>query len=272
MANFNPNELRDEKGRWTSALTENNSMRHSHIAPPPLPDLSPLEKAGYRVYPIESLKVLYANPKANNHDLPLSKQRVGEGGYDLVANGTYTLDYKNSAGAIIRNGVFDTTGTVEKPKRGSLAVLKDGTIIIGRTLGCTEADIKNQFGQKDNPVKDFMGGAALLINNGEKVSGRELWQVEKFDNGVGKSKDGFDAAQMRKTYHTVFGIRKGQAYLIVTKTEKYGRNIQEDLIQAEFGSALKLDGGSGRFLNDGKPEHGFKGTNTVGLGIRCRKK
>lgn len=263
-------------------LDNTNSMRPLHQSDkrPPLPDVKSLVDKGYYVYLIESIKILYANVK--NPDAPLAKQPVGKGGFDVVANGTYTYTtnpehnkaekHQISAGAIMRNGVLDTPGVDRAIHRGGLGVLKDGTIVIARIQGNSAAAIQKRFG----PVRDFLGGAALLINGGKPVSGKELFKVEKFgfiSNKAKKSQNGFDAPQMDKTYHTLVGIRNGQAYLMVAR-EKSGLEIQKDLIEENFGTALKLDGRSGCFLKDirdGKPRSIYRGKNSVGMGIHIRK-
>lgn len=269
-------DLSDPADAEAMTLDETNSMLPSQASPQPLSDLSSLERAGYRVYPIGSLKVLYANPAVRHSDSPLPSQPVGEGGFDVVANGTYTTDaaHLQSAGAIMRNGVLDTPGVEKASLRGGLAVLEDGTVVIGRAKGGTAKALQKRFGQPGNPVREFMGGAALLINGGKAVPGRELWEVEKFDQGgARKTQDGLDAQQMDKTYHSLVGIKDGQAYLVVPK-DKSGREIQADLIRMGFGSALKLDGRSGCFLKDSRDRKVkliYKGRNSVGLGIHCRK-
>ncbi len=121
-----------------------------------------------------------------------------------------------------------------------------------------------------------MGGSALLINGGKEVSGEDLFEIERFDQGKATgTKDGLDAQQMEQTYHALVGIRDGQAYLIVPN-DKSGRQIQEDLGKEgeKFGTVLKLDGRSGCFLKDthqGRPRSLYSGRNIIGMGIHIRK-
>lgn len=247
--------------------TDLNSMRPgSASATAPLPDLSRLQRAGYQVEPIASMDVLYSNAK-QNPDRPLSKQPVGKGGYDLVASGTFTTDYVQSAGPIMRDGKLDTPGHEKAERRGGVAVLADGTIVVGRGDGRNTQDIQKTFGRDDAAVKDFMGGGALLIENGKVVSDQDLRTTQRFDQGGG----GIRAQQMRRTHHVLVGIRDGQAFVILAN-DKDGATMQKDLVGSGFDSVVKFDGGSGGYWRDGAGGADYAGTNTTGLGVRRRGK
>jgi len=230
------------------------------------PDLSALARLGYTVYPIAQVDVLYSAAKAGK-DKPLAEQPQGKGGYDAVLSGTFTTDYVQSAGPIMRNGKMDTQGHEKAKNRGGLAVLADGSIVVGRAQGRTSEEVQASFGSKGNPVTDFMGGGALLVEGGRAVSDADLRTSQRFDQGGG----GINAQQMRSTNHVLVGIRDGQAFAIVA-TDKSGAQMQKELMANGFDAVVKYDGGSGGFARDGAggaPE--YRGRNSTGLGITTRK-
>lgn len=148
-----------------------------------------------------------------------------------------------------------------------MAVLQDGTIVVGRADGRSAEDIQRAFGAEGNPVKDFMGGGALLIEGGLAVSDQDLRTRQRFDQGGG----GIQAQQMRQTAHVLVGIRDGQAFAIVAH-EKSGAQIQKDLLAFGFDAVVKYDGGSGAYVRDGTGGSAeYRGKNSTGLGIRTRK-
>ncbi len=219
-----------------------------------------LEARGYILYPVNSLDVLNAKAK-ENPDAPLSRQKVGSGGYRAVTSGTFYAG-QEPVGAIMRDGKLDTPGVDKAKNRGGIAVLQDGSIVVGRMHGNTPKEIQDAFGEKDNPVWDFMGGGALLIEDGRKVTSEDLKNRQRFDQGGG----GLDAQQMRKTDHIVAGVREGRFFVIVAKN-KTGREIQNDLAGAGFSVVVKLDGGSGAYARDSRGVR-TGGQNPTGLGIR----
>lgn len=230
------------------------------------PDLSALARLGYTVYPIEQLDVLYAAAK-KGPDKALSAQKQGAGGYDAVLSGTFTTDYVQSAGPIMRDGRMDTQGHAKAKDRGGMAVLEDGSIVIGRAQGRTAEEVQATFGTQDNKVRDFMGGGALLVEGSKAVSDQDLYARQRFDQGAG----GIRAQQMRATHHVLVGIRDGQAFAIVAQ-DRSGAEMQKDLVAHGFDSVVKYDGGSGGYARDGAggaPE--YRGVNTTGMGIRKRK-
>jgi hypothetical protein len=231
-----------------------------------VPDFSALAKLGYTVYPIEQVDVLYEAAK-KNPDAPLANQKQGAGGYDAVLSGTFTTDYVQSAGPIMRDGRMDTQGHAKAEGRGGMAVLQDGSIVIGRAKGRTAEAVQDSFGAKDNPVRDFMGGGALLVEGSKAVSDDDLYSRQRFDQGGG----GINAQQMRSTHHVLVGIRDGQAFAIVANARS-GAQMQRDLVAHGFDSVVKYDGGSGGYARDGAggaPEH--RGTNSTGMGIKTRR-
>ena len=248
-------------------LTTLNSQRKgTPEGDKPPPDLSALARLGYTVYPIDKVEVLYAAAK-KVPDAGLSAQKQGSGGYDAVLSGTFTTDYVQSAGPIMRDGQMDTQGHAKAQGRGGMAVLKDGSVVIGRANGRTAEEVQGTFGTKDNPVRDFMGGGALLVEGSKAVSDADLYERQRFDQGAG----GINAQQMRTTQHVLVGIRDGQAFAIVAN-ERSGAQMQKDLVAHGFDSVVKYDGGSGAYARDGaggSPE--YRGKNSTGLGVKTRR-
>jgi hypothetical protein len=239
------------------------------------PDLAALRSKGYLVYPLASLNALNSDPKARQPDRPLPQQGAGAGKpYDVVTNGGFTFDtpgryHMNPAGPIMRDGHLDSAGLGKTAGRGGVAVLQDGSIVVGRQEGGKAEQLQSRFGQEGNPVSDFMGGGALLVENGKAVSGKDLFERQRFDQGAAASTgNGLDAQQMRQTAHTVVGIRDGQAWIVVP-TNHSGRQIQSDLMSMGFDSVVKFDGGSGAFVNDGRQR--YSGTDALGFGGKLRR-
>lgn len=248
-------------------LTALNSQRPgSAEAKRPPPDLSALKRLGYTVYPIDKVDVLYSAAK-KAPDAGLSGQKQGAGGYDAVLSGTFTTDYVQSAGPIMRDGKMDTQGHAKATNRGGMAVLADGSVVVGRAKGRTAEEVNGTFGSESNPVKDFMGGGALLVEGSKPTSDKDLYEKQRFDQGGG----GIRAQQMRATMHILVGIRDGQAFAIVAHN-KTGAVMQKELVANGFDSVVKYDGGSGAYARDGaggSPE--YRGKNSTGMGIRTRK-
>jgi hypothetical protein len=245
-------------------LTDLNSMRpQSNSAKAPVPDLKNLEKLGYIIYPVASLDVLNSDPQVKNHDASLRQQKIGHGGYDAVTSGTFYSD-GHPVGAVMRDKTMDTSGVEKAKNRGSMAVLEDGSVVVKRMDGNRKEDIQKTFGTQESKVKDFLGGGALLIEDGNKVASEDLAQKQRFDQGG----QGIRSAQMRDTDHILVGIRDGQCFVIIAKS-KTGAQIQTDLLKSGFDSVIKYDGGSGGYAKD---SHGVRtgGTNPTGLGIHVR--
>jgi hypothetical protein len=237
---------------------------------------------GYTGFQVKAARVLNASPTqqaAGNTASPvpgsaasLDKTKVGLPEVDLVVNGTFNLASKTgnrdaSAGTIMRNGVVDCTGVLKTRGRGGVAVLENGKLVVlrqggGSTAAELQAQIQKQFGVK---AKDFMGGGALLIENGQKVSSDDLLTKQQFDQGGG----GIDAQQMHQSDHTVVAQdRTGATYVLVAKA-KSGAQIQEELLKAGFVSAVKFDGSSGfvAATQKGPVDGRSQGTNYTGLAV-----
>jgi len=241
--------------------------------------------AGFQAFQVGQARVLNASPsqaQGNSRDpvpgTPLNqmdRQRLGLGQVDLVVNGTFNIDNgpgtrrEYPAGTIIRNGRVDTGGLPKTLGRGAMAVLQDGRVVVLRQGGSSKPeDIQKQlqcdYGANIR-VRDFMGGGALLVENGRKVSDEDLRVHQQFDQGGG----GINAQQLRRTDHSVVAQhRNGQTYVLVAK-DKTGRQIQDELLAAGFVNVVKFDGGSGFIARtgsgpvDGRPQH----LNVTGIAV-----
>lgn len=258
-------------------LTEKNSQVPEDDRVPK--KFKTLVAKGYTFYPVEDGGLDILNSAATDKpDATLPKQKVGQGGYDAVTNATFTTgDYVTSAGAVMRDGKLDTPGVAKAANRGGVAVLDDGSIEVGRASGNSAQAIEKSFGTQDHHVKDFVGGGALLVENGNPVSNDDLWHKQNFfanDDPERASTAGFNAQQMHKTFHTVVGICDGQAYVIVTGW-RTGKEIQKDLLGVGFDTVVKFDGGSGCYDRDtrdpNRPQKGKAGRDSIGFGIHTEK-
>lgn len=253
-----------------SKFTELNCMRvGSATANAPLPDLGRLEVMGYRVMPIRDARVMNTDTDVNSPDPAWHLVPIGQG-IDILLSGTFTYDlphryHMNPVGTVLRNGVLEAVGLDRAQYRGSMAILSDGSIVLGRSTGNGEAEIHATFGEGDLRVRDYMGGGAMLVEYGQPVSTHDLREVQGFTSGQG----GINATQLQKSDHVVVGVRKGQAFALWAKA-KTGREIRSELLDLGFASVVKFAGGSAAFLRD-KQGVQAQGVNSVGLGLRLRK-
>lgn len=225
-------------------------------------DISALRNKGYSVYPVEELTVLNSADGLPNRHHPDGIAGQEAINFDVVVNGTFFFHGKLNgqvgkypAGPVVRtrNGEtkLDYQGTAKSKQRGAVAILEDGTIKVGLTKGGTLAELNERFAEGENQVKELMGGGALLINEGHKVSTGELFYVQNFDQGDG----GINAQQMRATRHTlVVQDSNGQTYVVTNNRDKGGRTLQNDLKNAGAYNAVKFDGGS-KFYDSNKPSY-----------------
>ena len=264
--------------------TDKNTMRPGSDAArrPPIrfPTLNP---QNYQLYPIDSIQVINADRRLKDADKPLSTHQPKAGVCDVVANGSFT--FQNPQGTqmfpavpVMRNGRLDNAGLPKTWRRGGLAVLRDGTIIVGQQPGPAkdtpaalrsrevERAIRDEFGEGGNPVKSFMGGGALIIKDGSAVSSGDLYAQQEFDNGG----HGLSAEQFRRSQHTLVGIIAGQAFLIIAR-DRGGAGMQSELLRAGFGSVVMFDGGAGFYWHDLNGNRDVAGTNILGLCVRTRR-
>jgi hypothetical protein len=261
-------------------------MRPGSVAArkPPLrfPTLRP---PTYFIYPIDSINVINADGRLKQRDKPLAEQKIIPGTCDVVANGSFTTRMTGKKGvfaivSVMRDTRLDNAGIPKTWGRGAVAVLKDGSVVIGRQRkigsgipparvgGEIRRAIEEEFGEANNPVFDFMGGGALLIENGKRLSREELSEDLFTNQGFDNGGRGLAAEQFRKSDHTLVAIREGQAFLIIARS-KDGKTLWEDLKQAGFTSVVMFDGGGGFYWNDGK-NSGPNGENVLGFCIKMR--
>lgn len=191
-----------------------------------------LPETQYEFFPIDSMDVL----NRNGGDKALDEQKVSMEG-EIVINGGFYYGTKANV-PILRKGKIECQGEEKTQLRGAIGILKDGRVVID----CLD--------KRQEDISELIGGGGHLVRGGKKVSGKELFEVQQFDQGAEK-KDGLTASQFRRTHHMLVGIRNGQAYAIHAKA-KNGREMQEELSKAGFSSVVKLDGGGGFFINNGK--------------------
>ena len=149
---------------------------------------------GYYGYPIDYLRVLSTYCHGGcSADYPLSRQSVSEDaarGFHLVVNGTffcYKWDCGDSLplGPIIRDGQFVANLEPKAAKRGVVAILNDGTLIVDRAQGTERNNIIARFNNPGNPpLQSLMGGGAMLIENGTAVSVEDIVGEQKFCCGL----------------------------------------------------------------------------------------
>ena len=228
------------------------------------PDLSILEGMGYTLVPISSVDVLYCNPYLPDGDYSL-RELADMGRYDVVLSGPDIIVAHGQypappSGPVFRNGGLQAPGNKHAPERGVVAVLRDGSVVMGRANGSSASDLQNRFGQQGNPVRSALGGGVILLENGGKVSQRDLLLTQR----VGRRPGGLYARSMNPGVHTIMGIRKGRAYAAWCTTRS-GLDIQTEFYRFGFGCVLKFAHGSSVFFDDCIDR--LNGRNSTGFGI-----
>ena len=228
------------------------------------PDMSILEGMGYTLVPISRLDVLYCNPYLPDGDYSL-RELADMGRYDVVLSGPDIMlaqgQYPSPpSGPVFRNGGLQSAGNKHAPERGVVAVLRDGTVVMGRANGASAEDLQKRFGQQGNPVRSALGGGVVLLENGRKVSQRDLLLIQR----VGRRPGGFYARSMDNGVHTIMGIRKGRADA-AWGTTRSGLDIQSDFYRFGFGCVLKFAHGSNVFFDDCIER--LNGRNSTGFGV-----
>lgn len=224
-------------------------------------------------HPIERLTVLNAwrNPNsdvAQNPDKPLAGEFADrrQRGFDLVVNGTFTRSRKFiPLGSVLCNGRFHE-GETMTARRGGVAVLQDGTIVLARAQGNSRTAIESRFGTESNPVVQYMGGGALILEKGLPISSNTLKEIGMFDQGSG----GLSSPQFEKGLHTIIAIRKGQGYVLANEEPFSGAELQVELGRHGFETAVMFDGDNMGYYNDGGLSgftHEVGRSNPTGFGI-----
>src|SRR5262249_50553396 len=153
--------------------------------------------------------------------------KVGPGGFDAVANGSFTSGgFKPAVPVLCHGDQVEITGDGASWHRGGVWVLKDDTVLVARQRGASTAEVKS-FGTAANPVRQFMGGGALLVENGRPVSWQDLRDEKRqaFESATEK----LDEGQFRGTYHSMVGKSEGQAFLILSPKSATGHQLREEL-------------------------------------------
>ena len=225
-----------------------------------------LVELGYAVWNVASLQVLFCDPFLPGADRPLEEQPVGKGGWDGVVSGTFRRLVPGPrgavpAGTVVRDGRLDAQGGPETAGRGGVAVLEDGSILVGRAEGTGLVELEARFGQPGRPLRHFLGGGALLIEEDEPTDEIDLLVRQGWNGRAG----GFRAPQMVADHHLVLGIKRGQCVIALSPV-RAAVQIQADLLAAEFGAAVKFERGTGLFCWDGAIR--FPGRNPSGLAFR----
>jgi len=258
--------------------------------------LKELRRLGYIAEVVDKLDILLCKKGLSGRkaDKKLDEVAIGDK-YDVVVNGTFFTGTE-PLGAIIIDGVLEHHRKLPKiKKRGALAVMEDGSYAIALTEDDTQEGVTANFktpGKPKNKVKNLMSGGALIISNGENLSGGDILLEQQFDQpraGLkGKITSAWDSEQLRATDHTVFALRKGQLYVIVTPrgakqtnqkqvNETSGLQIQKKLLKHGFDVAVIFDGGSRCYLNSKtqqlKYENAVKKVSEIpcGFGIKIHK-
>ncbi len=224
-----------------------------------------LESIGYTVVAIADLTIFNTNPRARHPDPPLgwladSKQ------FDAVVSGPDTRVVMGEhprppTGPVYRNGDIDTEGNGRSEQRGTVAILEDRSIVMGRSEGTSARALRDRFGRLGSPLHAALGGGALLIESGRFVDPMDLIAVQHFDDGQG----GLQALTMQAGVHCMMGIRSGRAYAAWCHGRS-ARDIRYDFHTAGFSTLIKFAHGSSVFYDDGDKR--LSGQNSTGFGVK----
>jgi hypothetical protein len=242
----------------------NAMVKGSSEAKAPPADMTVLEGLGYSVVPIAELTIINTNPFARHPDPPL-RWLADSGRFDALISGPDTQlvagKYPRPPnGPVYRNGALDTEGNGRAHFRGTVVVLKDGTIVMGRADGAAAKELKGHFEKGKNSLFSALGGGALLIENGHKVGHLDLLQTQLYDGSPG----GYRGRSMAAGVHTFMGIRKGQAYAGWCN-HRTAMEIRGDFHQFGFTTLVKFAHGSSVFYDDCIDR--LNGQNGTGFGI-----
>ena len=259
-----------------------------------------LNRFGYNAFLLNDTQIVNAGVKGIGS---IAKQYLNNN-FDIVTSGTFLSDGLPLGTIMVSEGNNYETKLEKVANRGGIAILKSGLLNFNITPGNQIKQIIETFKEKPildditfkeisetDEVVEFMGGGALLINNKEKISGKELYSVQKLDqipkislDDIKKKKilidengniiDGLYATQMRSTQHILLAKHNELDYLIFPKLNKNktGINIQNDLYKLGFSHALKLDGGSAFFVESNIVESCNRGThNPSGFAFKVIK-
>ncbi|HVY62666.1 MAG TPA: hypothetical protein VHF22_13490, partial [Planctomycetota bacterium] len=198
----------------------------------PVPNPGP----GYIVKPIRNLRLLPAATNGRQGDARTI--HPGDVHADIVTNGTFFGGNK-FAGPVIVNGKYSRESG--GGARGGVAILKDGTIEVGRYEGPTEQAIRGSYANGAQ-IQSFMGGGASIVEGGKAVPAADL--------GKGPGHQGFSGGPAAGQFnpgarHTMLATdQAGRAYLVVDNNSKPLAAMQRDLAGAGFKNVVMFDGGN----------------------------
>ncbi len=251
-------------------LSDSNRMEGDVSNQPDLPDIMSWryikENTEFVGHPIQELEVLnrYASPRGVQPDSMLDVEFTNreDRGFDFVVNGTFFYYDRGSevpAGSVLRRHGFHE-GLAKTDGRGGVAVLQDGSIVLGRAQGADLRAIEERFRSGSVFPTAFMGGGALVIENRDTVDSDDLQDDQDFDqikDSAGSvviappGRGGINALQFSDDHHLVIAMLSGQAYVLVNERPMTGVELQRALDDAGFETAIMFDGGSKCYYNDG---------------------
>jgi len=199
--------------------------------------LGPQLSQDYIVKPIADLRALDARTEATASDHDIRTVHPQEIGADIVTSGTFHTGH-DPVGPLIQNGRWVTPGGWPHG-RGGVAVLADGTVRTGFYSDPSEATVRATFERPGNPIREFMGGGALIIEEGAPASTQDLELRQRFQGGAA-------APQFQPTArHTIIAVHVDEKpYLVVDVGHKPLPAIQGDLVATGFRNAVMFDGGN----------------------------
>jgi hypothetical protein len=229
-------------------------------------------------YSINSLKIIYPVPR--------SVQENGDKSYNVITSGTYTTDGGyTSAGVIMIGGTLRTAGDAKTYLRGGVAVLEDGRIVVSRMR--MKPNTGQNLSKQDiiegiqaigedysvighTKVVDFMGGGAMVVENGSLSLIDDVTMIQKFNQGG----NGYKSAQLTGARPRVAigtmqsGAKGGRAELLILDGDT---QVEAKALASSYNNLVVFDGGYGFWAHDRKGYHSSpdpqKGANATGLGV-----
>ena len=205
------------------------------LALSPVAQADPTLPEGYTLLPLRNPKML-AQTNGTTALKPPSN-----GTWSVLLNGTFFDDQFHAVGTLFRDGVRVSSGIIKARTRGAVAQLASGELKLCLQPDSVDLeDLQSACAPGESPIRNFMGGAAILISHAKALSSEAIFSVQHFDNGG----QGLQAEQFRRTSHSAIGIASGHAYAI-GMSSKTGAELQRDCLRAGITELVMLDGGSG---------------------------
>ncbi|NLM16289.1 MAG: hypothetical protein GX221_01035 [Candidatus Riflebacteria bacterium] len=203
------------------------------------------------IFPVEEIRIIYSKLGITKY----ADKYLND--FDFVSNGTYYHANKPLGTLISEDSTYETD-VIKVKNRGGLAVLESGIVNMGLTPANGENEIKKYFQevlnseldipelQANDKVFEFIGGGALLICNGQPVSGLELYEKQKFDQGT-ENENGFESSQLQREAPRIM-FAKYNEILFFIYTEIPPKKIQKILKDEGFSDLICFDGGNAFYL------------------------